>query len=103
LKRQRPHDWWGFRGNAGFLVVFSLVQPTLKTHAQGHTTTYEYAADYQYAYLTSRTDMVDRQELTLSAPYDFYLGYITSKMCTCGSVTDYEYDPLKKSILNVAL
>ena len=23
---QNPHDWWGFRGNGGDLVAFSLVQ-----------------------------------------------------------------------------
>jgi YD repeat-containing protein len=67
---------------------------TSVTNPQGHTTTYEYSADYDHAYLTSQTDMVDGQEITVSATYDFYLGLASSRTCACGSVTDYQYDVL---------
>jgi RHS repeat-associated protein len=67
---------------------------TAVTNPQGHTTTYEYSPDYYCAYVTSKTDIVSGQEITVSAAYDFYLGTITSKTCACGSVTDYEYDVL---------
>jgi RHS repeat-associated protein len=67
---------------------------TSVTNPQGHTTTYEYSADYDHAYLTSQTDMVSGQEITVSATYDFDLGLVNSRTCACGSVTDYEYDVL---------
>jgi RHS repeat-associated protein len=64
------------------------------TNAEGHTTTFEYSADYHHAYLTSRTDMVDGQEISVSTTYDFTTGNQTSRTCACGSTTDYEYDSL---------
>ena len=64
------------------------------TNPQGHTTTYGYSPSYGYAYLTSQTDIVSGQEITVSATYDFYLGLVNSRTCACGSVTDYQYDIL---------
>jgi RHS repeat-associated protein len=65
---------------------------TSTINAEGHTTTYEYSADYQHAYLTSRRNIVDGQEITVSAAYYFDTGLIASKTCACGAVTDYQYD-----------
>ncbi|MBU7010470.1 MAG: RHS repeat protein, partial [Theionarchaea archaeon] len=65
---------------------------TSLTNTEGHNTTFAYSAEYQHAYLTSKTNMVDGQEITMSSTYDFNTGYITSRTCACGSVTHYEYD-----------
>ncbi len=57
--------------------------------AEGHTKTYSYSANYQYAYLTSITDALGN---TTSLSYDFSTGLAMTITTPNGNTSTYQYD-----------